>query len=108
MLLGRGITKLKEGRGIDLSWNCGKSITVISMGKKVRQLKGSGMLMVAALIWGTAFVAQTTGMDYLGPCTFNGVRSFIGSLVLLPVIAFAASREKKDPAFKAHKESKNI
>ena len=43
------------------------------------------MLIVAALIWGTAFVAQRKGMEYAGPLAFNGVRTLIGSLVLLPV-----------------------
>lgn len=46
------------------------------------------MLMLAALIWGSAFVAQSVGMEYIGPFTFNAVRSFLGSLVLLPVIWF--------------------
>ena len=40
-----------------------------------------------AFIWGTAFVAQSMGMDYLGPFTFNGVRSIIGGIALLPCIA---------------------
>ena len=43
-------------------------------------------MAVTALIWGTAFVAQKSGLDYLGPFTFNGVRSFIGGLALLPCI----------------------
>lgn len=47
-----------------------------------------GLLALAALIWGTAFVAQSMGMDYIGPCAFNGARSFVGCLVLLPVIVF--------------------
>ena len=41
---------------------------------------------LTALIWGTAFVAQKSGLDYLGPFTFNGVRSLIGGLALLPCI----------------------
>lgn len=52
------------------------------------KLKYNFLLMLAALIWGSAFVAQSVGMDYLGPFTFNSVRSFMGSLVLLPVIWF--------------------
>lgn len=44
------------------------------------------MLLLVALIWGLAFVAQKVGMDYMGPFTFNTVRSYIGALVLLPVI----------------------
>jgi drug/metabolite transporter (DMT)-like permease len=52
---------------------------------KHRKLVSSLMLIVAALIWGTAFVAQRKGMEYAGPLAFNGVRTLIGSLVLLPV-----------------------
>ena len=52
---------------------------------KHRKLVSSLMLIVTALIWGTAFVAQRKGMEYAGPLAFNGVRTLIGSLVLLPV-----------------------
>lgn len=55
-------------------------------------LKNSLFLMLTATIWGIAFVAQSVGMDYLGPFTFNSVRCLIGGLVLLPLIWF---REKK-------------
>lgn len=58
-------------------------------------LKYNFLLMLAALIWGSAFVAQSVGMDYLGPFSFNCVRSFMGSLVLLPVIWFM-DRQKKE------------
>ena len=40
------------------------------------------------MIWGVAFVAQSAGMEYLGPFTYNGIRSVLGGLVLLPCIAF--------------------
>lgn len=43
-------------------------------------------MLLAALIWGSAFVAQRAGMDHIGPYTFNCVRSFIGSIALIPVI----------------------
>ena len=49
--------------------------------------KNALMLILTAFIWGTAFVAQSMGMDYLGPFTFNGVRSNIGGIALLPCIA---------------------
>ena len=55
---------------------------------KDSRLIGNLMLTGAALIWGCAFVAQSVGMDYMGPFTFQTVRSFIGALSLLPVIAF--------------------
>ena len=60
------------------------------MGNEVRQLRGGAMLMLTALIWGTAFVAQSVGMDYLGPCAFTATRNFIGCVALLPVIALAS------------------
>ena len=50
------------------------------------RLKNGLMLFLTAFIWGTAFVAQSVGMDYLGPFTFNGIRSLIGGAALLPCI----------------------
>ena len=51
-----------------------------------RNLTHGGMLALAALIWGTAFVAQSVSMDYVGPCAFNAARSFVGCIALIPVI----------------------
>ena len=48
-------------------------------------VKNTGMLFLAALIWGFAFVAQSAGMEYVGPFTFNAVRCTIGAIVLVPV-----------------------
>ncbi len=48
---------------------------------------GSLTLLLAAAIWGVAFVAQSEGMDYVKPFTFNSLRFFLGGLVLLPCIA---------------------
>lgn len=56
-------------------------------------LKNSLLLLLTAAIWGSAFVAQSVGMDYLGPFTFNSIRCLIGGVVLLPLIYF---REKAD------------
>lgn len=44
------------------------------------------LCLLAAVIWGFAFVAQVVGMDSIGPYTFNGIRFLIGSVVLLPFI----------------------
>lgn len=44
------------------------------------------MLLLAAFIWGSAFVAQSVGMNYVEPLTFNCVRSIIGGVVLIPCI----------------------
>ena len=56
------------------------------MQKQQISLKNSLLLLLAAVIWGIAFVAQSVGMDYVGGFTFNAVRSLIGSAVLVPLI----------------------
>ena len=53
---------------------------------KTSQLKNSLLLLLAATIWGFAFVAQSVGMDYVGPFTFNMTRNMIGGLVLIPCV----------------------
>lgn len=60
------------------------------------KLKNGGMLLLTAFIWGTAFVAQSVGMDHLGPFSFNGIRCLIGAVALLPCIWFL-NRMNKDP-----------
>ena len=54
---------------------------------KKEQLKGSAQLLFATLIWGSAFVAQSVGMDHLGPMSFQAVRSLLAVATLVPVIA---------------------
>lgn len=49
-----------------------------------KQIQGSIALLVATFIWGTAFVAQSVGMDYIGPFTFQAVRSFFAVAALIP------------------------
>ncbi len=53
----------------------------------VRRMRGNIMLLITALIWGTAFVAQSEGMRYVEPFTYNAVRTLLGGIVLIPVIA---------------------
>lgn len=50
-----------------------------------KQLKGTLALLGATLIWGTAFIAQSVGMDYIGPFTFQAFRCCLGALFLFPV-----------------------
>ena len=57
-----------------------------------KQIRSSILLLITAIIWGVAFVAQDVGMDYWSPFTFNGIRSLIGAAVLLP---FILMRDKK-------------
>lgn len=65
------------------------------MRMRLRQHTGSLMLLLAAVIWGSAFVAQSMGMDHIQPFTFQALRSLMGSLALLPVIALFGRRDKK-------------
>ncbi|MBN7774363.1 DMT family transporter [Clostridium aminobutyricum] len=51
-----------------------------------KKLRANLMLLLTAFIWGSAFVAQSKGMDYVGPYTFNCVRNIIASAFLIPVI----------------------
>lgn len=55
---------------------------------RTKQIRNSFLLVITALIWGIAFVAQSEGGDAVGPYSFNGIRSLIGATVLLPVIFF--------------------
>ena len=58
------------------------------------KVRTSCLLFLTACIWGSSFVAQSVGMDYIGPYTFNCLRFLIGGLVLLPVIFFSRHRKK--------------
>ena len=46
------------------------------------------MLLLAAIIWGFAFVAQKAGMEFIGPFAFNGIRFALGAISLLPLLFF--------------------
>lgn len=73
---------------------------------KSAQIKSSLMLTLTAFIWGVAFVAQSVGMDYVGPFTFNSVRAFIGGLVLLPMLPLLDRLSGRPPEeLKAERES---
>ena len=51
-----------------------------------RKSTNNFLLALTAFIWGSAFVAQSVGMDYLGPFTFNSIRCLMGGIVLIPVL----------------------
>lgn len=54
------------------------------------------LLFITAVIWGVAFVAQSAGMDYVGPYTFNAVRCLLGGIVLIPCVFFLTHSAKKE------------
>ena len=58
---------------------------------KKHTLKGNLLLLLTAVVWGISFVSQRVGMEYIKPNTFNGLRTMLGALVLIPFILF---REK--------------
>ncbi len=71
-------------------------------------MQGNLMLLITALIWGSAFVAQSAGMDYVGPFTYNMSRSFIGFLALIPVVLFfRKSSLKEHPLTKEEEKGLN-
>ncbi len=59
-----------------------------------QRIKGSLILMLTAIVWGSGFVAQSAGMEFIGANTFNGIRMLIGSIILMP-IAFYNIKVKK-------------
>ncbi len=60
----------------------------------ISKIKGDLLLLLTAMIWGFAFVAQRIGMDYIGPFTYNGIRFFIGSTALLPLLIFWIRKDR--------------
>ena len=53
--------------------------------------------LLCTFIWGTTFIAQDTGMDDIGPFTFNAVRFFVGFLAIVPLaLMFEAKKLKKE------------
>lgn len=66
--------------------------------EKKYQIRHSLYLLLTAVIWGVAFVAQSVGMEHVGPFTFNAARFFLGTVTLLPFILIRSGRGKKRTA----------
>ena len=62
--------------------------------------KGSLILLLASVIWGSAFVTQSVGMDHVGPYTFQALRTLIGGIVLIPTFLIADQIKKKQGTYK--------
>ena len=60
------------------------------------KLKSNFLLLMTAMIWGFAFVAQRVGADHVGAMTFNGVRFALGALSLVPVVLIFARKTPMD------------
>lgn len=67
----------------------------------MKHLKGDFLLLITAFIWGTSFIFQKLGMNYIEPFTFGGTRFLLGAMVLVPVIkifdVMAAKKAAKLP-----------
>lgn len=75
---------------------------------KKLSIKSMILLVLTALIWGMAFVAQSVGMNYIGPFTFNCIRSIMGGLVLIPCILFFDKREKGEAKQEKKEDTKTL
>ena len=60
--------------------------------------------LLCTFIWGTTFIAQDTGMDEIGPFTFNAVRFFVGFLAIAP-LALVFERERVKKSLKIDKKA---
>ena len=60
----------------------------------MNQYLATSLLLLASIIWGTAFVAQTIGMETMGPHTFTGVRLILGGALIFPVAMFTNYRKQ--------------
>ena len=62
-------------------------------------MKSNLLLLLTAVIWGFAFVAQRAGMEYIGPFTFNTARFALGSLSLVPLLLINKRKNFKEQKF---------
>ena len=60
-----------------------------------QKLKGTLLLLLTSIVWGISFIAQSKGVELISPMAFNGIRSVLGGVVLLPVIFFLDLGKKK-------------
>ncbi len=67
---------------------------------KAKSLTNSLLLFLAACIWGLAFISQSKGMEAMQPLTFNGIRSLLGGVVVLPVMLLRLKVRKRENADK--------
>ena len=61
---------------------------------KKQEIRADLIMLLAAAIWGFAFVAQREGMETMGPFLFNTARFFIGTVFLLPIVWYLSKKNK--------------
>ncbi|MCV6547766.1 MAG: DMT family transporter [Cohaesibacter sp.] len=68
------------------------------------RLTANLLLLIAAIVWGAAFVAQSTAMDSIGPLSFTGLRFLLGALAVAPFAYWEWRRSTNPVPLKGHKQ----
>lgn len=74
----------------------------------MNNIKKNLLLVLTAFIWGTAFVSQSEGMDYIGPFTFLASRSYIGGVTLIPCIFILNKLKANDTSKNSNSNVKTL
>lgn len=75
---------------------------------KNKTLLGNLLLILTAMIWGTAFVSQRVGMESIEPITFNAARYGLGMIAVTLVAAISTAKKRKTPDLRSPDERKQI
>lgn len=70
-----------------------------------KKMKANLLLLLTAAVWGASFVFQVSGMEHVGPFTFQGLRLMCAAVVLIPVILVL--NRGKGPLFAPEKKAEN-
>ena len=73
-----------------------------------KQIKGTLLLLLCTMIWGLAFVAQSVGMDHIGPFTFQAVRCTLAIIGMIPMCMVADRFKKDGKTFLSRWNDKNL
>ncbi|MBR2499659.1 MAG: DMT family transporter [Clostridia bacterium] len=70
-----------------------------------QKFKGNMLFLLVSLVWGVSFISQSKGVELISPVAFNGIRSLLGGIFLIPVILFLDFNKKKKgvPVYKIDK-----
>lgn len=71
-------------------------------------IKGEIILLLAAILWGSCFLFQKKGMDYIGPFTLGSFRFLIGGMLLIPVICIFSMNRKEENCKSQYKKNNSI
>lgn len=72
---------------------------------KPSTLRADLILLLAAVLWGGAFVAQRAAMQFMGPLTYNGIRFALGALVLVPLVMMRSRQSAGDKVWTGRREA---